>query len=131
MQAAALDAKDGEIAALRLRVITVTDLDTLAATHARTMNMARSIIGVGYNTAGKTCREACRDIVTHRLGAEMVDDQGDEWVSAAFAGLAACMSDMGDPPIAQARLLADKAKERRNVDLRLAWGSRQKTDARH
>ena len=125
---AEIEARDGEIAALRARAATdAQSLDRRAAERGRVVDAARRILGSGFDAAGLDLDEIRRATVATTLGAGAVRDRGDAYVAAAFDTLAALPASRRADPLA-GQVVAGAppsltALQARNADLAGAWKS--------
>jgi hypothetical protein len=87
--AKAIEAKDGEIAALKAKIPDATALDALVAARAGVIASARKVLGDSFDVAGKSDADLRRAAVAKRLGDAAVTGKSDDYVLAAFETLTA------------------------------------------
>lgn len=129
----ALEAKDGEIAALKSKIIDEKALDALLAQRAVAIDAAKKLIGDKFDATGKSIADIRRAAVAARLGDAAVKDKSDDYVAAAFDTLAATVKDakdtrgnpladaLRDAPSGGAHEAATKAYDAYLNDLSSAW----------
>jgi hypothetical protein len=83
----ALDAKDGEIAALKTKIPDAKAMDAAIQARAKVIADAKVIAGDKLVTDGKTDAEIRRGAVATKHGDEFVKDRSDDYVAAAFDAL--------------------------------------------
>lgn len=121
-----IETRDGEIAALRARMVAdAASLDRRAAERVAVVDLARGILGPDFDPAGLDLDEVRRTTVVRALGAEAVRGRGDAYVAAAFDTLAALHAARRPDPLSE-RLAADPASplaalQARNAALAGAW----------
>ena len=94
-----IEARDGEIAALKARAAAdAASLDRRAAERARTIDVARNLLGAGFDPTGLDLGEIRRTFVVKALGPDAVRGRGDDYVAAAFDTVAALGTDLRSPP---------------------------------
>ncbi|RYC29288.1 DUF2213 domain-containing protein [Lichenibacterium minor] len=122
-----LQARDGEIAALRARAAAdARNLDRRAAERAAVLDAARRILGPGFEAAGLDLDEIRRAALVAALGADAVRGRGDGYVAAAFDTLAALPGARADRVAAHVAAGDDRpfaALQARNAALAGAWKS--------
>ncbi len=123
---AKLEARDGEIAALRARAVAdAASLDRRAAERGAVIDAARRILGPGFDAANLDLDEIRRAVLVATLGADAVRGRGDGYVAAAFDTLAALPAGRRADPIAGHVLAGAPAPltalQARNADLAGAW----------
>ena len=87
--ARALEAKDGELAALSATIPDAAGLDALVAERAGVIEAAERVLGPGFVPAGRGVTDLRRLVVAQALGLERVAQQSDAYVAAAFDALSA------------------------------------------
>lgn len=85
----AIEAKDGEIAALKASAPTAATLDGLVTARIALVGSARRLLGDSFDHAGKSDADIRRAAVVARLGDAAVAGKSDEYVAACFDTLAA------------------------------------------
>lgn len=95
--ALALEAKDGEIAALAAAVPDVAALDALVAERMTAVEVARRVFGPAFDPAGRSAADIRTLVVVDALGPDRVRDRGDPYVAAAFDALSALRGTAGNP----------------------------------
>jgi hypothetical protein len=85
--AKAIEAKDGEIAALKSQVLDGAALDARLAQREAVKTSARKLLGDSYDMAGKAEADIRRAAVSKRLGDAAVAGKSDDYVAAAFETL--------------------------------------------
>ncbi|MGJ0397421.1 MAG: DUF2213 domain-containing protein [Methylocystis sp.] len=98
----ALEAKDGEIAALKSKIIDEKALDALLAQRAVALEAAKKLIGDKFDASGKSIADIRRAAVAARLGDAAVKDKSDDYIAAAFDTLSVTAKDAGGNPLADA-----------------------------
>ena len=121
-----VEARDGEIAALRARMAEdAASLDRRAAERVAVVDLARGVLGPDFDPAGLDLDEVRRTALVRALGAEAVRGRGDAYVAAAFDTLAALSRHRRADALSE-RLAADPASplaalQARNAALAGAW----------
>lgn len=87
--AAAITAKDSELAELRSRVPDAAALDAAIAARGAVIEAARRIVGDSFDPAGKTDAAIRRAAVAAKLGDAKLEGRSDDYVAAAFDTLTA------------------------------------------
>ena len=80
----ALDAKDGEIAALKAKVPDAAMLDAMLTTRAATITAAKRVLGDSFDATGKSEGDIRRAAVGKRLGDAAIVGKSDDYIAAAF-----------------------------------------------
>ena len=128
---AGIEARDGEIAALRARAAAdAASLDRRAAERGAAVEVARRVLGAGFDPGGLDLDAIRRAVLMAALGADAVRGRGDAYVAAAFDAVAALRaeprpSSRGADPLA-GQLAAGgaprpSAREARDAYLAGAW----------
>ena len=79
-----LEAKDGEIAALKAQILTPAQLDAAVEERNKVFTDAHRVAGKTLDTKGKTVAEVRRAAVAAKLGDAAVTDKSDDYVQASF-----------------------------------------------
>ena len=129
---AEIDARDGEIAALKARAAAdAASLERRATERASVLDAARRIIGPGFAAGGLGLDAIRRAAVAQALGGDAVQGRSDAYVAAAFDAVAALRAGGGpapvDDPLARhltaPRAGASTALQARDAYLGGAWKS--------
>ena len=95
----AIATRDGEIAVLKARAAAdVASLDRRAAERASTIDVARNLLGAGFDPTGLDLGEIRRTAVVKALGPNAVRGRSDDYVAAAFDTVAALGAELRSPP---------------------------------
>lgn len=127
--AAEMQAKDGEIAALKAQIPDAAAMDRAIAERASVIESARKMVGDALVTDGRTLADIRAQAVTARLGADAVAGRAPEYVAAAFDTLARVTQGSQPDPlraaVAQPAKVATDARadaiKARDEYLRNAW----------
>ncbi len=84
-----VEARDGALAALAIRVPDPAALDRLAAERLAVVEAARRLLGPGFDVVGLATGDIRRAAATRVLGVDRVAHRDDAYVQAAFDALAA------------------------------------------
>jgi hypothetical protein len=95
----ALETKDGEIAALKAKVPDAAALDKLITARSGLIDSARKVLGDSFDASGKSDAEIRRAAVAHKLGDKAVGGKSDDYIGAAFDTLAAMSAPAGRDPV--------------------------------
>lgn len=80
----AIDAKDGEIAALKTKVVGEDKLDALIAARAAVADVAKKVLGDKFDPKGKSMLDIKRAVVASKLGEAEVKDKAEGYIDAAY-----------------------------------------------
>lgn len=135
--AAAIAAKDGEIAGLKAQIPTAATLDAMATERANLVVAAKKILGDAFQPGAMTGDDIKKAVVVAKLGATSCDGKSVDYINGVFSTLAANLSTTtvngnGNLADAIARAAAQagngitpaktaEAIEKRNADLTDAW----------
>lgn len=90
--------RDAEIVALKARAAAdVASLDRRAAERASTIDVARALLGAGFDATGLDLGDIRRTAVVKALGPDAVRGRSDDYVAAAFDTVAALGADPRPP----------------------------------
>ncbi len=91
--------RNGEIAALKARAAAdAASLDRRAAERTSTIDVARILLGAGFDPTGLEVGDIRRTAVVKALGQDAVRGRSDDYVEAAFDTVAALGADRRPPP---------------------------------
>jgi hypothetical protein len=121
--AQAIEAKDGEIAALKAQIPTADALDALATARAELIGQAKTLLGDSFDAKGKDAAAIRREVVSHALG-DAAKDMSDAAIDGAFKVVA--INGVKADPLRQA--LGDVRAVNTN-DADKAWAEMKARDA--